>query len=78
MTATILTKDGRIDLPAEIQKKWGLKTGDRLALRLRPDGVVEMEPAPDGLMSLFGSIRSPVQGVSLEDMDEAIRAGGHR
>ena len=73
MTAATLAADGRIDLPTEIRDKWGLRVGDRVALRLRADGVVEMEPEQDELMSLCGSIKPRVRGVSIEDMKEAIR-----
>ena len=74
MVAKILDADGRLDLPREIRERWGLRAGDRVALRLRSDGVVEMEPEQDGLMSLCGSIKPKVRGVTFEDMDRAIHA----
>ncbi len=44
MAAAILTAEGGILLPSRIRDTWGLRPGDRVALRLRADGVVEIEP----------------------------------
>ncbi len=79
MTVATLTAAGQIDLPKEIRDRWRLRTGDRVALRLRGDGVVEMEPDRAELMSLCGSIKPEVRGVTIDDMNEAIReAAGER
>jgi len=73
MAALTLTADGRIPLPKEIQDSLGLRPGDRVDLRLRLDGVIELERERDDLMSLCGSIKPKVRGVSIDDMNEAIR-----
>ncbi len=77
MTAATLTADGQIDLPKEIRARWGLRAGDRIALRLRADGVVEMEPETDELMSLCGSIKPEVRGVTIDEMNEVIQAAAN-
>jgi len=49
-----------------------------VAFRLRRDGVVEMVPETVDLLSLRGSLKPTVHGVTVEAMNEAIRgaAGG--
>ena len=73
MAGTVLMADGGILLPVEIRKLWGLEAGDRVALRMRSDGIVEMQPEQDDLMALCGSIKPKVQGVTVEDMNRTIR-----
>ena len=73
-TATI-KKEGQITIPKEVREALGLHAGHRVAFRLREDGVVEMRPDTVDLMSLFGIVKPSVKGVTLADMDEAIRRG---
>jgi len=47
MAALILTADGLLPLPREIRDSLGLRPGDRVDLRLREDGVVELAPEQD-------------------------------
>ena len=39
-----LTADGLLPLPREVRDSLGLRPGDRVDLRLRDDGVVELAP----------------------------------
>jgi AbrB family looped-hinge helix DNA binding protein len=73
-TATVTSK-GQITIPKEVRDALGLESGHQVSFRLREDGVVEMHPETEDLMSLFGVLRPSVRGVTLEDMDEAIRKG---
>ena len=73
MPSAKLTSKGQITIPKEVREALGLHTGDRLAFRIRDDGTVIVEPETLDLMSLRGSVRTAVKGVSLEAMDEAIR-----
>jgi antitoxin PrlF len=73
-TAKITTK-GQITIPAEVRKALSLQAGHRVSFLLREDGVVEMRPETVDLMSLFGAVKPRVKGVTLEDMDAAIRRG---
>jgi len=68
-----LTSKGQITVPREVREALGLETGDRLAFRIRDDGTVVVEPETLDLMSLRGSVRSAVKGVTVKAMDEAIR-----
>lgn len=71
-TATI-TSGGRITIPREVRLRLGLRTGQRVALDLRTDGVVEMQPERVELMTLFGILRPQVHGITVEEMNRAIR-----
>lgn len=44
MAAMTLTADGLLPLPREVRDSLGLRPGDRVDLRLRDDGVVELAP----------------------------------
>jgi AbrB family looped-hinge helix DNA binding protein len=76
-TATVTSK-GQITIPKEIRAALELEDGDRVAFRLREDGVVEMEPETVDVRSLAGVVKSRVRGVSVEDMERAIRERGGR
>jgi antitoxin PrlF len=78
MAAATITSKGQITIPKEVRKALSLETGDRVAFLVREDGVAEMHPETVELMSLFGAIKSRVKGVSLHDMDEAIRRSAAR
>ena len=78
MPAATITSKGQITIPKEVRKALSLETGDRVAFLVREDGVAEMHPETVELMSLFGAIKPRVKGVSLEDMDDAIRRSAAR
>jgi AbrB family looped-hinge helix DNA binding protein len=73
MPSATLTSKGQITVPKEVREALSLEAGHRVAFVLREDGVVEMRPETVDLMSLFGAIKPRITGVTLEDMDEAIR-----
>jgi antitoxin PrlF len=73
MPSAKITSKGQITVPKEIRKALGVQTGDRLAFRIRDDGTVLVEPETLDLMSLRGSVRTVVKGVTVEAMDDAIR-----
>ncbi len=76
-TATITSK-GQITIPKEVRRALSLRTGHRVSFLVREDGVVEMHPETVDLMSLFATLKPRVRGVSLSDMDEAIRRAATR
>ena len=75
MTAATLTSKGQITIPKEVRDALGLEAGHRVSFRIRPDGIAEMIPTNVDLMSLCGIVKPSVRGVTLKDMDEAIRKG---
>ena len=77
MPSAKLTSKGQITVPKEVREALGLHTGDRLAFRLCEDGTVQMTAETVDLMSLRGSVRTQVKGVTVEAMNEVIlRSGG--
>lgn len=71
MIAT-LTSKGQITIPKMVRQALNLDAGDRVSFRVRPDGIVEMEPQNTHLMSLCGVIKPSKKGVSLEQMQKAV------
>ena len=73
-TATVTSK-GQITIPKEVRETLGLEAGHRVSFQIRENKVVEMRPENVDLMSLFGIFKPAVKGVTLEQMEEAIRKG---
>lgn len=59
---------GRLVLPASVRKALGLQEGDRLVLRLREDGVIELVGAREvvqGSKGLLGRLYPALKGKAL-------------
>jgi antitoxin PrlF len=78
MPSSTLTSKGQITIPREVREALSLKAGHRVSFVLREDGVVEMRPETVDLMSLFGVVKPRIKGVSLREMDEAVRRSAGR
>jgi len=78
MPSATVTSKGQITIPQEIRDVLRLRAGDRLSFRVQQDGSVLVEPETIDLLSLFGAIKSKVKGVTVEQMNEAIRKAGSR
>jgi antitoxin PrlF len=78
MSTATMTSKGQITIPKEVRDTLGLQAGHRMSFEVREDGVVEMHPDTVDLMSLCGIIKPTVRGVTLADMDEAIRSAATR
>jgi AbrB family looped-hinge helix DNA binding protein len=70
-----MTSKGQITVPKEVRDVLGLEAGHRVSFQIREDGVVELLPETVDLMSLRGIFKPVVQGVTVEDMEEAICQG---
>jgi AbrB family looped-hinge helix DNA binding protein len=75
MAAATVTSKGQITIPKEIREALGLETGHRVSFQVREDGVVEMSSDNLDVMALCGVLKPSVRGVTLKDMEEAIRKG---
>ncbi len=73
MPSAVVTSKGQITIPKPVRDALRLEAGDRVAFRVRDDGTVELEPETLDVMSLFGSLKPKRRGVTLEDMQRAIR-----
>ena len=72
--ATVPSK-GQITIPEAVREALELKSGDRVAFRLRADGVVEVQAETSDVMALKGALKARRRGVTLEDMEKAIAEG---
>lgn len=74
MARSTLTTKGQITIPKAIRDRLGLDRGDELSFELREDGVVEVRPLTGSILDLHNALSAPEgRGVTLEEMDEAIR-----
>jgi antitoxin PrlF len=76
MPVATVTSKGQITLPKPVRDKLGLRPGDRVAFREREDGTIVVEPETVRLLDLQGAIKARVRGVTVEDMNAAIRRSG--
>ena len=71
-TATVTSK-GQITIPKAVREELGLTEGDRVAFRVLEDGSVIVEPETVDLLDLKGALKPKRKGVTVADMDAAIR-----
>ncbi len=75
MTTATLTSKGQVTIPADVRQRLGLESGDRIEF-VEIDGGYAIKPAIDDVRSLKGMLRKPAKPVSIEDMNDTIRARG--
>ena len=73
MPSTTLTSKGQVTIPKAVRDELGIKEGDRIAFRVLEDGTVVVEPETVDLNDLKGVLKPKRKGVSLADLDKAIR-----
>lgn len=73
-TATVTTK-GQITIPADVRRRLGLESGDRVEF-VEMEGGFAIKPAIDDVRSLKGLLRRPAKPVSISEMNTVIRARG--
>jgi len=76
MPAATVTSKGQVTIPKAIRDALELEAGDRVAFRVDEDGRVVLEPETLDLAELFGVLEPSVRGVSIEEMEVAVRARG--
>ena len=76
-TSTISSK-GQVTIPKEVRETLRLEVGDRLAFEVREDGVVEIHPETIDVLSLCGTIKPKVRGVSVDKMKKDIARSAAR
>jgi len=74
MPSATITSKGQITIPKRVREELGLREGDRVAFRVLEGGTVVFEPETINLLDLEGTLKPRRKGVTLADMDEAIRA----
>jgi len=71
--STTLTSKGQVTIPKAVRDELGLRVGDRVAFRILEDGRVVVEPETVDLLDLKGILKPKRKGVTIDDMDDAIR-----
>lgn len=75
MPASRLTSKGQLTLPKKIRDQLRVRPGDRVEFRPTKAGKVVVEAASQDLRNLKGAFKAPAGGLTLEEMDSAIRKG---
>lgn len=70
-----VSEKGQLVIPREIRQALDVQRGDKLAWVVGDDGVIRVSVAKGDLMALKGRIKSEGRSVSVEEMDEAVKAG---
>ena len=78
MPNATVTSKGQITIPKAVRDELGLREGDRVAFRILDDGRVVVEPETVDLLQLRGILKPQCKGVTLADMDQAIRTEAGR
>ena len=78
MPAATLTAKGQLTLPKEIRERLSVGPGDRVLFREEADGRIVVEAATVDFRGLFGKLKPKRKGISLDDMEAAIRKGAIR
>ncbi|HYW30520.1 MAG TPA: AbrB/MazE/SpoVT family DNA-binding domain-containing protein [Gemmatimonas sp.] len=73
-TATVTSK-GQITIPADVRRRLGLESGDRVEF-VEVDGGFTLKVANDDIRALKGLLRVPAKPVSIEQMNAVIRRRG--
>jgi AbrB family looped-hinge helix DNA binding protein len=76
-TSTVTSK-GQVTIPKAIREELGVGPGDRVVFIRGSDGKIVVEPQTVDVRSLRGVIEPKRRGVTIEQMNEAIRKAGTR
>lgn len=78
MPKATVTYKGQITLPKAVREQLGVRPGDRVSFREIEGGAIVVEADTVDLMELKGAVRSRRHGVTVEQMNQAIRAAAAR
>ncbi len=78
MATAVVTSKGQITIPVEIRKRIHLEAGDRVEFVENEEGQILLLPATTDISRLKGAVGKPSKGLSLEEMNRAIRRRGSR
>ncbi|BES70040.1 hypothetical protein RE428_10580 [Marinobacter nanhaiticus D15-8W] len=70
-----VSEKGQLVIPKEIRQALDVQRGDKLSWVMNDDGTIRVTLAKGDLLTLRGRTKSGGKSVSVEEMDEAIKAG---
>jgi antitoxin PrlF len=76
MPIATITSKGQVTIPKAVREALGVDAGDRLAFRIQEDGTVLVEAETVDLLALGRRLKPLRRGITLDDMNAAIRRGG--
>ncbi len=74
MQTSTLTSKGQITIPSSVRKNLGIQQGDKVGFIVE-DGKVVLLPVIKDVGAAFGLVKAR-RGISLDDMESAIRKRG--
>lgn len=74
MTAAKMTSKGQITIPAQVRGQLSLKTGDKVEFVELPGGGFKIMAANLPITAIKGMVARPARPVTVEQMNEAVRA----
>lgn len=78
MPKATVTYKGQITLPKAVREQLGVRPGDRVSFREIEGGVIVVEADTVDLADLKGALRPRRHGVTVEQMNHAIRTAASR
>jgi AbrB family looped-hinge helix DNA binding protein len=78
MPRSTITSKGQITVPKVVREALDVQPGDTLAFLIHDDGTVTVEAETVDLLELRGVVDPARRGVSVEEMNEAIRRSAAR
>lgn len=70
-----VSEKGQLVIPRAIRQALDVQRGDKLTWMVSDDGTIRVSVAKGDLMARKGRIKSAGRSVSIEEMDEAVKAG---
>ena len=78
MAKATVTYKGQITLPKAVREQLGVRPGDRVSFREIEGGAIVVEADTVDLMELKGAMRPRRRGITVEQMNQAIRTAAAR
>lgn len=73
MSKAVITSKGQITIPADVRRRLGVDSGDRIEFVELESGGFAILPATGDVRQLKGLLRTPARPVPLEEMERAVR-----
>lgn len=75
MAIATMTSKGQLTVPKEVRERLGLKAGDKVDIRVEPNGTARILPVNLKTSDVFGMLSAykKEKPVTVEQMDEGIK-----
>ncbi|MEM9481241.1 MAG: AbrB/MazE/SpoVT family DNA-binding domain-containing protein [Verrucomicrobiota bacterium] len=72
MTTSTISSKGQTTIPVEVQRKLGVRPGDKLQYFFEEDGTVSLLPKTASISDLRGILPKPERALSVEEMEDGL------